>query len=154
MPVHDMQEANWPPGPQNNTGVGLFWESDHPGLANIKNLISTVQCLEPGSNRAPRCSIPAVRLSMIPVPARTLLLTENARPMNILFSPSGATIKGPSQHVQTRFINMENYHGGRINYLMIDGHVELLNPQESEGEFAPANGSADKSDIWTIRGNE
>jgi prepilin-type processing-associated H-X9-DG protein len=156
MPMHDMQDANWPPGPQNNTGVGLFWEAGHAGQANITNLNSAGECLESPAKRAPGCGIPAIRVSMIPAPSRTLLLTENARPMNILFSPSGATIRGPSQHVQTRYIDIENYHGGRINYLMIDGHVELLNPQDSNGQSNPAltNPANNKPDIWTIRAND
>jgi prepilin-type processing-associated H-X9-DG protein len=93
---------------------------------------------------------------MISAPSQTLLLTENARPANILFSPSGATIAGPSQHVQARLIDIDHYHGGRINYLMIDGHVELLYPWESAGQNDP-NSTVTRDfhpNIWTIRADD
>lgn len=156
MPAHDMQKENWPPGPDNDTGVGLFWEAGRQGLAGITNIISGGNRLEANATSGATFSIPAFRLNMIPAPTSTLLLTENARPMNILFSPSGATIRGPSQHVQTRLIDIENYHGGRINYLMIDGHVEFLNPQDSVGRNDPAPDNSDKDhpNIWTVRPND
>lgn len=152
MSGHDMREDNWPPGPDNDTGVGLFWEAGHPGLADITNLTSAPKGPEAGGNALSDSSIPAFRLSMIRAPASTLLLTENARAMNFLFSPSGATIRGPSQHVQTRLIDIENYHGARINYLMIDGHVEFLNPQDSVGQAdsASSNSGKDHPNIWTV----
>lgn len=153
MAAHDMQAGNWPPGPDNDTGVGLFWDAARSGLADITNVVPDNKALAAGTNGRSTFSIPAFRLTMIPAPASTLLLTENARPMNILFSPSGAIIRGPSQHVQTRLIDIENYHGAKINYLMADGHVEFLNPQDSTGQndSAPTTSEKDYPNIWTIR---
>lgn len=153
MPAHDMTAEDWPPGPDNDTGVGLFWEAGKPGLADITNLTHDANSLEANGNARSTYAIPAFRLSIIPAPASTLLLTENARPANILFSPSGATIRGPSQHVQTRLVDIENYHGARVNYLLIDGHVEFLNPQDSVGRGDSESGNSRKGypDIWTVR---
>lgn len=154
MPTHRMTDDVWPPGPNNATGVGLYWEAGRGGLADVSNLVSTANFLE--ANNKSKCPIAAIRLNMIPAPAQTLLLTENARPGNILFSSSGATIAGPGQHVQARLIDIDYYHAGRINYLMIDGHVELLYPWESAGLADPNSTVSRKShaDIWTIRADD
>jgi prepilin-type processing-associated H-X9-DG protein len=156
MPMNSMMEKNWPPGPNNSTGVGLFWEAQRGRMADITNLTSTSGFLESNMGGKSKPSIPAIRLSMISDPAETLLLTENARPANILFSPSGATIPGPTHHLQARLIDIDHYHGGRINYLMIDGHVELLYPWESAGQSDPDSTVTRGShpDVWTIRGDD
>lgn len=154
MPVHNMRKEDWPPGPKNDTGVGLYWEAGHGGIADTTNLVlETKGAASRADAESKKSPLPAIRLSMIPAPTRTLLLTENAHPLNILFSPSGATIRNPSQHVQTSLIKMEDYHRGRINYLMVDGHVEFMNPWESVGQNDPTSSvsAKDYPNIWTIR---
>lgn len=152
MPIHSMTDSTWPPGPDNSTSVGLFWEAGRGGLADVTNVISP-QGRASGKSKS---STPAIRLGAIPAPSQTLLLTENARPANILFSPSGATISGPGQHVQSRLIDIDYYHAGQINYLMIDGHVEFLYPWESAGLADPDSAASRKShaNIWTIRADD
>jgi prepilin-type processing-associated H-X9-DG protein len=152
MPIHTMAGDTWPPGPDNSTGVGLFWEAGRGGLADVTNVISPQATV----GDKPKSSIPAVRLGMIPAPSETLLLTENARPANILFTPSAAGISGPGQHVQSRLIDIDYYHAGRINYLMIDGHVEFLHPWESAGLADPNSSVSKKShaNVWTIRADD
>ena len=152
MPIHSMTDDTWPPGPDNATGVGLYWEAGRGGLADVTNIIPP----EPNLSGKSKSSIPAIRLSVIPAPSQTLLLTENARPANILFTPSAAGITGPGQHVQERLIDIDHYHAGRINYLMIDGHVELLYPWESAGLVDPNSTVSRKShaNIWTVRADD
>ncbi len=90
---------------------------------------------------------------MITAPASTLLLTEHAEAANLAFDVSGATIPGPNEHVDKKEINPDQFHGGKINYLMVDGHVELLYPLESIGKQDPKDPNNDKRhpNIWTIR---
>ena len=126
MPAHDMLAEHWPPGASNGTGVGLWWAPDAKGHAALEQRLSA-------DGHAP-----AIRPEMIPAPAGTLLLTEQANTNNILFSGQGAAISGPSHHLNTRFIPPRRYHDGKFNYLMVDGHVEALQPNQKPG-------------IWTIR---
>ena len=126
MPQHDMSSANWPPGSENRTSVGLWWSCwQDGGNASLSYLLSHSE------------SIPAVRLGMIRVPADTLLLTEHASSENSMFSYRGATISGPSEHLDTKTSRVTRYHNGKFNYLMMDGHVELLLPTQ-------------KQEMWTI----
>lgn len=125
MPLHDMSPANWPLGPENRTGVGLWWKYWENGNDSLKNAYS-----KDGK-------MLAVRLEMIQVPASTLLLTEHASSINNIFAYNGATISGPDDHLDLKARRMNRYHNGKFNYLMVDGHVELLLPTQKPG-------------IWTI----
>jgi prepilin-type processing-associated H-X9-DG protein len=129
MPQHDMSSANWPPGPENSTGVGLGWKFWESGNASLNNAYSKDGKLL------------AVRLEMIHTPADTLLLTEHPNSVNNMFTCDGATIGGPNDHLDTKTSRMNRYHNGKFNYLMVDGHVELLLPAQKPG-------------IWTIKPND
>jgi prepilin-type processing-associated H-X9-DG protein len=152
MPIHKMTGDTWPIEPDSSTGVGLFWEAGRGGQADTTNVVS----LEANTSSKAKSSIPAIRLSAIPAPSQTLSLTENARPANILFTSSGAGITGPGQHVQSRLIDIDFYHAGQINYLMVDGHVEFLYPWESAGLADPNSTVSRKphANIWTIRADD
>jgi prepilin-type processing-associated H-X9-DG protein len=140
MPRHSMTPDNWPPGPKNSTGVGLWWSDGKNQLAALDNLESI------------NGEIPAVRLGIIFAPSRTLLLTEQAQTNNHAFSYVGATIRNPSDHLDTTALKMSAYHQGRFNYLMVDGHVETLFPVETVGKIAnsPGNITNKLGNIWTI----
>lgn len=131
MSKHDMSSSNWPPGPGNNTGVGLWWSSDvSDGNAALANVLS------------PYTAMPAIQLSMIPAPAGTLLLTDQARPDNIMFNDSYATIgHGDLQFFDPNSRTVNPYHHGKFNFLMVDGHVEALYPDAKPG-------------MWTIQAND
>jgi prepilin-type processing-associated H-X9-DG protein len=128
MSEHNMDSINWPPAPENGTGVGLWWSSDNAdGNAALKNVFST----EGG--------LPAVRLDMLAAPAGTLLLTEQARADNVMFTYSHASINAANkQFLDWNSTKKNPYHYGKFNYLMADSHVETLLPAEKPG-------------MWTIR---
>jgi prepilin-type processing-associated H-X9-DG protein len=157
MPWHNMNPEyvkNWPPGPTNSTGVGLWWQDNvrNQDWAQLANVLTTnnTQTVN-GFPATP--NLPAVRLNMIPKPGATLLLTEQMRSNNIAFNYLYATIRGPSEHVDKAFLNSDQIHGGKFNYLMVDGHVELFVPTQTLGQDDPdSNGGNPVSpDIWTIR---
>jgi prepilin-type processing-associated H-X9-DG protein len=137
MSWHRMNKENWPPGPANSTGVGLWW-SDKPRAGSEMAWTNTLSADE---------HIPSINLSMIPAPSTTLLLAEKARRENYLFHFMGAEIRGPDEHLDTHLISMRDYHQGRFNYLMVDGAVQKLLPEQSAGL---PRGSGAKN-IWTIR---
>jgi prepilin-type processing-associated H-X9-DG protein len=145
MPTHSMggDSSVWPPGPNNNTGIGLWWQKDGWGMSDLTNML--IPC---GTNFVKA----AYHLSMIHATDTTLFLTENAQSNNIAFSYMGATIDGPSEHNWGGEIKPERYHGGRYNYLMIDGHVDLLSPLQSEGRSDLVQTGTDRKypDIWVV----
>lgn len=143
IPRHDMRPVNWPPGPDNRTGVGLYWtfgaKGDKPPNAQIYNFKETNQQA-------------AVTLDMVPAPAKTMLLTEQISSNNIARVGSGAFITTTLEHLQEGVEPAGHFAAGQFNYLMVDGHVETLFPEETVGSKGTAGSSyTTHFGIWTIR---
>lgn len=151
MPTHDMSDSpdDWPPGQDNLTGIGLWWAPDGWGRANLTNVV--FQPTKPGF-----VDTPAYLLSMIRAPATTLFLTENAQSNNVAFHYFGATIDSPSQHLGSDAFEPNQYHGGKFSYLMIDGHVELLFPLQSQGrnDLIEDGSGGHYPNVWTVNPND
>jgi prepilin-type processing-associated H-X9-DG protein len=141
MGRHNMDKWNWPPGANNNTGVGLWWSPK--GRLGV-----------PASSLNLKTNpLPAISMDMISSPSTTMIITEQAQGYNIQFSYSGATIDNPSAQLDVKHIKMSRYHGGKFNYLMVDGHVEWLSPLESLGANDPAfeDPGSKYQNVWTIK---
>ncbi len=143
---HNMGPANWPPGPNNATGVGLSWtfglRGTNPPSAKIYNFNAT--------NRQA-----SVRMPMLLKPGETLLLTEHAWTNNIIANAAGAWIDRTSDHVEQSLLPAENYHGGRFNYLTADGHADLLLPDQTVGPKGEVGEDPRKhGGMWTIRADD
>jgi prepilin-type processing-associated H-X9-DG protein len=143
MAMHNMDRRYWPPSGKNDTGVGLWWSPR-----------SRLRAPTPDQNSKTNPT-PAIRVGTISAPAATMLLTEQAQSYNIKYSYSGATIDYPSAQLDTKLIKMSRYHGGKFNYLMVDGHVEWLSPLESLGANDPAFDDPDSKyrNVWTMKHN-
>jgi len=158
MPAHGNREGDWPLAVDNRTGVGVWWDwglgKHHTVfLTNFFTLKTTPKTDDtPGTATV---TLPAFKLDQIPAPGSTLLLTENAWPDNTLFNFHGAVIDSAQKHLATN-LDLSLYHNGKINYLMVDGHVELLYPLESMGQADPRDGQAsqDYHNIWTVRSDD
>lgn len=140
MPAHNMDNSNWPPGNTNNTGIGLGWRAGARGNASLSFL------------KQPGWVLPSLRLATVLNPQDTLLLAEQSRSNNIIANSSGATIRVTADHIERRVDREPNpYHKEKLNYLMIDGHVELLAPEETVGSggIAGTNQSAHHGK-WTL----
>jgi prepilin-type processing-associated H-X9-DG protein len=130
MAGHYPDKKNWPLGPDNNTGVGLSWtDTPNTEFDSIDNVIHASG------------HIPSFRLNMIPAPAGTLILAEKPRAANILFNFNNAEIAKAAESLSAAL--PDQYHKGRFNYLMVDGHVETLLPEQTMGKPI--------GNIWTIR---
>ena len=132
MSANDMQPAHWPPGPDSATGLGLEWNRD------------TVLSLLDGAALQNPEKLPVVKLSSVPAPADTLLLTELVDPANVMLGISPATVRGTASQARAFKDGGRQFHGGRFNYLMVDGHVELLSPLQT-GALDGSRG------IWTLK---
>lgn len=118
MSGNDMALENWPPGLESKTGVGLFWNQQ-----TSKALLD--------SESPPAESLPTLKLSGIPSPSDTVLLTEFPDSTNCMGSFQDAVVFSDSQPWGGR--GSVQHHGGRFNYLMADGHVELLSVLQAGG---------------------
>jgi len=132
MGGNDMTEEHWPPGPDSATGVGLCW--DNRSVLSFVNS-NALQKLE---------LLPALKVSAVPAPADTLLLTEFVDPNNTLGGVRQTTVSGTSQQQQFFDDGGAQFHHGKFNYLMVDGHVELLTHLQT-GSYDGTAG------IWTLK---
>jgi prepilin-type processing-associated H-X9-DG protein len=132
MSGNDMQPEHWPPGRDSATGVGLWWDE-----RTVLSLVSSNALNYPDA-------LPVVKMSDVPDPSDTLLLTEFIDPNNNLGGIRQVTVTGTSQQLQSFKNGNSHFHHDRFNYLMADGHVETLSPLQT-GAF---DGSAG---IWTIK---
>jgi prepilin-type processing-associated H-X9-DG protein len=132
MAGNDMSPQHWPPGPDSPTGVGLWWDKQ-----------TVLALLDEDALQKPEL-LPVVKLSDVSAPADTLLLTEFIDPNNTMGSIQQTTVLGTSQQMQFFKHGDPQFHHGKFNYLMVDGHVEALSPLQT-GSF---DGSAG---IWSIK---
>lgn len=139
MSMNDMRPENWPPGPDCETGVGLVWSK-----ANMSRLLGDSFAQMPAKSQ--REALALIKLSWMPDPANTLLLTELFHADNRLGS-WGRVVTRAEEQMTAIGCDASRCHQGRFNYLMLDGHVELLSPFET-GSWRGDRG------IWTIRGGD
>lgn len=146
MPRHDMQMANWPPGPKNATGIGLYWKFDPNGKSQPP--AHTYDTNKLGE-------LASLKLSMIPEPLDTILLTEQSSSNNIVANSSGAVITRTADHTDATVLRPEDYHRSRFNYLMVGGQVELLLPTQTVGKTGKAGEAiGGHKGMWTIKAGD
>ena len=133
MGRNDMLPKHWPPGGDSATGAGLRWnEATVRLLLNNEAAFTNLDLLVP------------VKLSNMPVPSDTLLTSELINSQNVVASIQQATVSGVSQQQKFFQDGGAQFHYGRFNYLMGDGHVETLSALQT--------GSVDGSGgIWTLK---
>ena len=138
MSAHNMSVEDWPPGPDNKTGVGLVWD------ANSMNRLLDDQ--EAASAETDKDSLAMVKLSGIPSPADTVYLTEAINGNNNIKEIRSAAVSGSGAQMGglRTAAEQQRFHLGRLNYLMLDGHVEALSPLQT--------GSLDgNAGIWSVK---
>ncbi|MGV3755178.1 MAG: type II secretion system protein [Verrucomicrobiota bacterium] len=136
--------ADWPPCPVNQTGIGIRLDGRPSALSPRWNSDD-----EPGGPKAPRWQ-PAYVNTMIMDTPNTLFMTERFDSINRVGSWNGAAISDISTHigeVGTQPVQAQ------FNYLMTDGHVENLAPQDSYASrrrtLNPSTKAA-PAGIWTV----
>jgi prepilin-type processing-associated H-X9-DG protein len=132
MGGNDMAPKNWPPGQESATGVGLWWDWQ------------TVTTLADDDALKKPDTLPTLALSTIPVPTDTVLLTELIDPNNSMAGTGQTRVIGAGQQRQVFKDGGAQFHYGKFNYLMADGHVEKLSPLQT-GSFDGTAG------IWSMK---
>jgi prepilin-type processing-associated H-X9-DG protein len=138
MSAHNMSLENWPPGPDNETGVGLVWDRN-----SMSRLLGEEAA---ASAETDKDSLALVKLFGIPSPADTVYLTEAINGNNNIKDIQSAAVSGAGAQkdgLRTP-AEQQRFHLGRLNYLMVDGHVETLSPLQT-GSFDGGGG------IWTVK---
>jgi prepilin-type processing-associated H-X9-DG protein len=140
MSEHGMSLNDWPPRYDSASGPGLFWDD-----------FWTAKVLPPAQvekvTQNPEL-LPKMNLSEIPAPADTLLLTEYFHRVNVLQETDYAHVGNVGEQLGVlKEANAGTVHYNRFNYLMVDGHVELLNGFQTGGEAGPGG-------IWTIQAGD
>jgi prepilin-type processing-associated H-X9-DG protein len=137
MPIYDVNRVGWPPKADSLGGLGLYLDSKT--LAKAR-----------GSDAAESSDyLPAIKTSMVAAPADTALLVERISILNALWATRFACIASDKEQFGAKTFSTIEFHGGKMNYLMMDGHVELLWPIQSGGHM----GTGDQG-LWTIRSGD
>ena len=144
MAWHDMGPDFWPPGSDNATGVGLTWDK-----RTADALLGTGAWEEARTNHS---ILTPVKFSQLPDPGNTLFLTELVRADNHYGNSWMAAVKSAQEQVGRFTGNRSQFHFGCFNYLMADGHVELLSPFQIGN--AGSYDAVQQTGIWTIKAGD
>lgn len=156
----------WPPSPVNRTGVGLSfnfgngtgpdadtaveWDTNDPIVTS--NFPGGIPTPSPFHQQS-------IRTGMLQETEGTIALTERINRSGLMGHPDAAFIDAASQHIESgtqavwggatyTFPSASTYHNGFWNYLMVDGHVEYLDPRATLGKTNTNTGK--QSGMWTI----
>ncbi len=95
-----------------------------------------------------------IRISEVPAPANTLMIHERPSPANFQGGSNTSITDSPDQLIywpgSTTLIpglDQHYYHNGKFNFLLVDGHAELLPLDKTIRAGAPLNAP---SGMWTI----
>ncbi|HSH94558.1 MAG TPA: prepilin-type N-terminal cleavage/methylation domain-containing protein [Roseimicrobium sp.] len=144
--------AQWPPSGVNLTGIGIYWNTQSgPNDGWDTNDVTGTTTITPRKQKS-------VLAAMVQSSVDTILLTEMVRssaasgPM-LQGSLDNQRIESANKHFVTTvtepdYVNTANHHNGLVNYLMLDGHVELLAPGKTTGRTN--NALSVQSGMWTI----
>ena len=128
MPMYDLNRVSWPPDEQCLGGLGLYLD------AKVIQKIHETDSAE--------AKIPALKISMVKAPADTALLVERISIVNALWATKFACTISAKEQFDAKTFEAKDFHGGKMNYLLLDGHVELMSISQSIGLMGG---------VWTIR---
>ncbi len=151
--LEDDSPAPWPPSRDSQTGIGLNFAPGSPFWNKADNEIGD------GSQSHPRPTHqPAVKLNMIPEVSGTIALTERIHVANLMGFASRHDIRTIEDHMSSDegpvyeppyfYPPASSHHGGPFNYLMVDGHVELLLPSKTTSDPGLRRG------MWSIKAGD
>lgn len=155
--IYDPQSAPWPPRSSSRSGVGIVWDfkdGTNPDATTRATWRAGELYWENGllHARPPRRQL-AVRTSLVRNPSATIALAEQALPSNFRGSADDAAVKSAGAQMLSGWIASSGDgeqrwpHEDLNHYLMMDGHVEALRPQQT---VAPGAGLHEQSGLWTI----
>ncbi|MGV3756363.1 MAG: H-X9-DG-CTERM domain-containing protein [Verrucomicrobiota bacterium] len=150
MPAFAKTKSNWPPRAESSTGIGIHLEMQtSPELARQTGPpdFITASTLTKSQVKA------AFSMAMVSKPLATIAITERVHPRNVIGNIEESTIPNATEHIHYQVpVKPADYHANRFNYLMLDGHVETLEPLQTLG--STNSPPAIQSGMWTINPND
>lgn len=128
----------------------LFIHPNTPAPKDKQGRARRTYAMARGNDSVGRINTPTVALATIPEPSKTILLSERLHNTSVAQSASAADLDvrkvGEQQARQYNGEAFDLNAGGKFNYLFVDGHVELLRPEDTigSGSLNSAKG------MWTI----
>ncbi len=162
----------WPPTPTAASGLGLSWNFGNGGATSTHCPWNSMD-KSPSTGLTYSGSIPvprpvrqfAVYAAAVRNPTDTIYLTERIHVSNMFGHPDVSFIDNSNQHMTTGTATAQqggqdwtyplerDYHpAGSWNYLMTDGHVELLAPVKTLGSTNQNRGL--RTGMWTINAQD
>ena len=143
----------WPPSSASQTGLGLNFSPLSPFWNKADSNADGTPTASPPSHQA------AVTESMIKEPAGTIALTERIHVENVMGFAVRHDIRTTEDHVGLGeapnaysppyfYPPVASIHDGRFNYLMADGHVQLLRPSQTTTNLGLTRG------MWSIKAGD
>lgn len=129
----------WPPTSGDDTGLGILWDNRTVSILHDEDLITKAD--------KDFDLLPRIKQSLLLKPAGTLLITELVVPDNILAQPNSARVLAVNDQQTGMDLISTHFHSGKFNYLMADGHVELLAADQTDGSDGKSH------TIWTVNQN-
>jgi prepilin-type N-terminal cleavage/methylation domain-containing protein len=149
--LYDPQRAPWPPRSRSRTGVGVVWDfrdGDNPDdhTAAIWELgeyyrVDGLLYTRPVKRQS------AVSMGILRRPAETILLAERLGTATPRGGLPGATLDHIAGQLSTARVQGRLPHGDFTPYLMADGRVEPLRPEQTLGTNSPPDRQSGR---WTI----
>jgi len=143
---------DWPPSSVNRTGIGLNWSDGANTYYGWNNL-------DPRSGTPDPYRQAAVRGAMIQAPIDTIFMTEKWS-QSQLTTYGSATINRANDHNPANgsapvfpAVDLKTHHNSLVNYLMIDGHAEAIDPSATLGSTNRSNLGI-QTGMWTIAPND
>ena len=146
--------AYWPPNPNSDTGIGLWWDWFSPA-GGAANLLQTWNTLDPNSyvsTRWPYRQAAFYQTSLLK-PDEIIYSAEKIDEQNILGAVTGGSISDPNSHFTGQASGQgASIHNGNANYLFVDGHTEGLLPAAtvSRMTLTPAASMTNPHGVWTV----
>ncbi|MFA6546038.1 MAG: prepilin-type N-terminal cleavage/methylation domain-containing protein [Limisphaerales bacterium] len=152
--------SDWPPSSENATGIGLKWDN-YTGAVNAAaprwNAADSIATGTWARNQT------CLRDGNLSDPAGTIAVTENIAANNFagaadqyyvaaanghfgITASSAPTVATPSGTM-----TYAKYHNGKFNYVMCDGHVDLLRPDKTLGSGTDIRV---QTGMWTIKAGD
>jgi prepilin-type N-terminal cleavage/methylation domain-containing protein/prepilin-type processing-associated H-X9-DG protein len=128
----------------------LFIHPKTPAPKDSQGRARRTYAMARGNDSVGRINTPTVALAVIPEPSKTILLTERLHNTSVAYSASAADLDvrkvGEQQSRKYQGKDFDLNPGGKFHYLFVDGHVELLRPEDTvgSGSLTSARG------MWTI----
>jgi prepilin-type N-terminal cleavage/methylation domain-containing protein/prepilin-type processing-associated H-X9-DG protein len=146
--------ADWPPSSNNRTGIGLYWDFTANPPRNA-GWVSSDPVQPPNDNStADPFNQLAVRESMIMEASGTIFLSERPYNGNHAGYISGVTLDSANNHFPAGTTDpvhpaqdVKRWHNNRVDYLMLDGHAELLAREKTLGT---GTNLTQQTGMWTI----